>query len=160
MHCDAAAGSNSKAGVVMHATIHRVQAKTGNCQMHICHASTVMQGLTAQPCGMHSTTMARAQQHCMHANNCSHGMPTQAGLSSKHLCCRLTLVQLRVICLLLQELLCESDARAPSWQYPQHVLQDQSQQLISVPLSAAVAAASAVFAAPSIPEAWPSFLRP
>ena len=28
-----------------------------------------------------------------------------------------------------------------------------------MPLSAAVAAASAAFAAPSIPEAWPSFLR-
>ena len=62
--------------------------------------------------------------------------------------------------MLLLELLGDSDARAPSWQYPQHALQDQSQQLISVPLSAAVAAASAVFAAPSILEAWPSFLRP
>lgn len=62
--------------------------------------------------------------------------------------------------MLLLELLGESDARAPSWQYPQHALQDQSQQLLSVPLSAAVAAASAVSAAPSIPEAWPSFLQP
>ena len=40
--------------------------------MHICHASTVMQGLTAQTCGMHDTMLAETQQHCTHANDCSH----------------------------------------------------------------------------------------
>ncbi len=91
-----AAGSNSKAGLVMLATIDRVQAMRQQIacwteclgQLHTCRASTVMQGLTAQTCGMHDTMMAKTQEHCMHANDCSHDanpsksvLQTHAGLA-------------------------------------------------------------------------------